>query len=44
MRSCVNNPQVADALSQAAIDLTFVGAISDDIAQRTHQRILNKAF
>ncbi len=44
MRFCVNNPQVADVMSQAAIDLTFVGSISNDVAQSTHRRILNKAF
>ena len=44
MKSCVSNPEVANVMSQASIDLTFVGSISDGVAQSTQQRILSQTF
>jgi len=44
MHLCVNNPEVANVMSQASIVLSFVGSISDRVAQNTQQRILSKSF
>jgi hypothetical protein len=44
MKACVDNEAVADFMSQASIDLTFVGKITDDVARSTQERIVHQTF
>lgn len=44
MKSCVESPDIALAISQASVVLLFVGEISDEMAQATHARILSQKF